>query len=291
MRKKPTPAGDLVYLSERKLLNLAIQLGLRTGSFDREVEVEGSAGLDAGIPPIGRVSAKGSVRTEYTDPGKRAKALATLLSQVVQKLGGDRLPNLEDAEGGIREGGWFRFHRMLRFGVGHADAIGEVKALIVVDERQVPQGLSIPGLLMNGSVAHVLDPYATDEMRNAPGSRSGSSSDRLFVWLDDARRALEADPQADPLSAMSSEYFQDELPPRDPYIAMEMYRVFAEERWVNPPLFPRLLNGGPCEGIAQASFIAVDDTATLVMGSPLFVRVCALPAESEPRGRRFLRRG
>lgn len=276
MRRRLAAAGDLVYLSERKLLNLATEFGVRTGSIDRDVALEGKAGLDAGIPPLGRVSATGSVRAEYNDPAGRQKALARQLEAVVRKLGGDRLANLESGEGGIREGKWFRFHRQLRFGVGHADAIPEFKALIVVDEEQVPVGLSIPGLLMNGSVAHVLDPYATEEMRNAPGSRSGSSSDHLFIWLEEARRALEADPDAD-LGTLPCEYLDEELPPRDAEIAMETYRVFSEQRWMDPPLFPRLLNAGPCEGVAQATFVAVDDTRTLVIASPLFVRVRAFP--------------
>ncbi len=260
MKKRLAAAGDLVYLSERKLLNLATEFGVRTGSIDRDIALEGHAGLDAGIPPLGGASAQGSVRAEYVDPASRQKALARQLEAVVRKLGGDRLPNLENGEDGIREGRWFRFHRQLRFGVGHADAIPEFKALIVVDEEQVPVGLSIPGLLMNGSVAHVLDPYATGEMRNAPGSRSGSSSDHLFIWLEEARRALEADPEAD-LGTLHCEYLDEELPPRDTYIAMETYRVFSEQRWTDPPLFPRLLNGGPCEGVAQATFVAVDEYA------------------------------
>jgi hypothetical protein len=281
MKKRLAAAGDLVYLSERKLLNLATEFGVRTGSIGRDVALEGQAGLDAGIQPLGSVSAQGSVRAEYVDPASRQKALARQLEAVVRKLGGDRLPNLENGEGGIREGRWFRFHRQLRFGVGHADAIPEFKALIVVDEEQVPVGLSIPGLLMNGSVAHVLDPYATEEMRNALGSRSGSSSDHLFIWLEEARRALEADPKAD-LGTLPCEHLDEDLPPRDTYVAMETYRVFSEQRWMDPPLFPRLLNGGPCEGVAQATFVAVDDTRTLVMASPLFVRVRAFP---EPKAR------
>ena len=281
MRRRLSAGGDLVYLSERKLRQLALDLKVRTGSFHGEFVFGGEAGLDAGVPPVGRVSAKGSVQANYSDPAARQKAIARQLDAVVGKLGGDHIPSLEAGDDGIREGKWFRFHRQLRFGIGHADAFPDFKALIVVDERPVSCGPSTPRLLMNGSVAHVLDPYATEEMRNSPGSRSGSSSDHLFIWLDEARRVLEEDPGAD-LDRLGSEYFGKNLPPRDTNIAMEMYGAFAEERSTNPSIFPRLLNGAPCEGVAQVSFVAVNTTDTLVLASPLFVRVRAL---LEPRGR------
>ncbi|HEY2715221.1 MAG TPA: SAVMC3_10250 family protein [Solirubrobacterales bacterium] len=275
----------MVYLSERKLRQLALDLKVRTGSFDGDFALGGEAGLDAGVPPVGRVSAKGSVQARYSDPAAQQKAIARQLDAVIKKLGGDRIPNLETGDNGIRDGKWFRFHRQLRFGIGHADSIPDFKALIVVDERPVSGGPPAARLLMNGSVAHVLDPYATEEMRNSPGNRSGSSSDHLFIWLDEARRVLEADPGAD-LGRLGSEYFNEDLPPRNTSTAMEMYGAFAEERSPDPPVFPRLLNGGPCEGVAQVSFVAVNTTDTLVLASPLFVRVRAL---LEPR-RRWWRR-
>lgn len=281
MGRRLSAGGDLVYLSERKLRQLALDLKVRTGSFDGEFVVGGEAGLDAGVPSVGQVSAKGSVQASYSDPAARQKAIARQLDAVVAKLGGDHIPNLESGDDGIREGKWFRFHRQLRFGIGHADAIPDFKALIVVDERPVSGDSLTPRLLMNGSVAHVLDPYATEEMRSAPGSRSGSSSDHLFIWLDEARRVLEENPSAD-LGRLGSEYFNKDLPPRNTNRAMEMYEGFARERPTEPAIFPRLLNGGPCEGLAQASFVAVNTTDTLVMASPLFVRVRALP---ESRGR------
>jgi hypothetical protein len=281
MRRRLSAGGDLVYLSERKLRQLALDLKVRTGSFDGEFVVGGEAGLDAGLPSVGQVSAKGSVQASYSDPAARQKAIARQLDAVVAKLGGDHIPNLESGDGGIREGKWFRFHRQLRFGIGHADAIPDFKALIVVDERPVSGDSLTPRLLMNGSVAHVLDPYATEEMRSAPGSRSGSSSDHLFIWLDEARCVLEENPSAD-LGRLGSEYFNKDLPPRNTNRAMEMYEGFARERPTEPAIFPRLLNGGPCEGVAQVSFVAVNTTDTLVLASPLFVRVRALP---EPKGR------
>lgn len=39
---------------------------------------------------------------------------------------------------------------------------------------------------------------------------------------------------------------------------------------------PQLTNPAPCEGIACATYIAVDHERTVVMGTPLYVRVCAL---------------
>ncbi len=286
--------GDLIYLSERKLSNLAIYFGVKTASLDPHLDIEGGAGLAVGVPSVGQVSAQTSVRGGRTDPNATARSQMNSLKDVVKKLGGDGLPNLETADR-IREAGWFRFHRRLRFGIGSSDSQQSVRALVVVDEKHVPKDLSIPALLMTGSPEHVRPPYTSDELRNAPGSRSGSGSGLLFQWLDRARRALEDDPEADLNEIEVPAILTDLLdqPLRDIKTAAEMYRVFSENHTLNQPQFPQLLHGAPCEGVAQASFIAASDDITLVMGSPLFLRVRALPesdtaAESRwPRLRRF----
>lgn len=203
--------------------------------------------------------------------------LFRLLDDVVAKLGGNRLPDLEAGDN-IREGEWFRLHRQLRAGVGCADSHQSVKALVVADEFPVPEGLSIPRLLMTGSVAHVRHPYATDELRNAPGSRSGSRTDQLFLWLVDAWEALEGDPR----SGLAAVAASGARPPRDPWVAMSMYDLFTREGWMDPDPLPRLSIVAPCEGVAQASFVAVDENTTLVMASPLFVRIRALPVSDRP---------
>ncbi len=281
MARRLAAGGDLVYLSLRKLRQLAIDLDVRTGSFAGEVAVGGEVGIDAGVPSLGRVAAKGSARSTYSDPVAEERALWRQLDAVVRKLGGDRIPSLDRGDDGIREGSWVCFHRPLRFGIGHADGMPKHRALIVVDEKEIGPGELIPRLLLNGPVAHVRDPFADEEERNAPGSRSGSSSDHLFIWLDEARRALEEDPGAD-LRKFGSEVFKEDLPPRDASTAMEMYGAFAA-RMALPPLSPRLDHVGMCKGIAQVSFVAADEAHTLVMGSPLYIRVQALPEDRPAR--------
>jgi len=287
MRKWRKTPGHFVYWSPTKLLSLSAQLGVRTGAWNPEVALDAGAGIDAGLPQVGGVSVRGEVRAVRSDPGKNQKALVRQLDQVVERLGGGELPDIDRGDE-IVDGGWFRFHRRLRFGVGHADAMPEFKALILADESPMGEGLTVPGLLLNGSVAHLAEPYANEELRNSPGSRSGSSSDYLFIWLDDARRALEEDPEAD-IGKIPARYLGSQLRLRDPRTAAEMYRVFAEERPKDPPSFPRLLAVGPCEGVAQAFFVATTEEVTVVMGSPLYVRLCAFPPTPRRMGlRRFL---
>jgi hypothetical protein len=206
----------------------------------------------------------------HSDPGKTERLTVRRLEKVVRRLG--HLPNLEAGET-VGEGGWFRFRRNLRFGVGHSDVGVQIKALIVVDRERIPVGLSVPGLMMNGSITHVRPPYATDELRTAPGSRSGSGTERLFNWLEEVRRLREEDPRADPqavLAALGS-------PPRGTATALSMYRLFAEESWMASYLAEPLMHGAPCEGVGRASFVAVGEDATVVMGSPLYIRECPLP--------------
>lgn len=289
------PPGDLIYCSLRKLWNLAVYFGLQTGAPAPGILLEHEAGVSAGIPSLGEISARRKTRRERTDPATSERATAQLLDRVLSELARGGLPDIEAADSEPMEGGWFRFHRRVRFGVGHADSIDSVRALLVVDETHVPDGLSTPGLLLTGAIAHVLPPYASEEMREAPGSRSGSGTDHLFVWLDRAREALEADPGAD-LDAIDASPFRAGHPPRDAKVAHDMYGLFTEAGWHELPVVPRLLRGAPCEGVAQASFIAVDGETTLLMGSPLYIRVRALPSTPGSRasftrgGHRLLRR-
>jgi hypothetical protein len=281
MRRWAESPGDFIYVSSRKRLSLAAQLDISTGSWGPDVEVEAGTGIEAGVPPA-KVAAEGSLRAVRSDPGRSQKDIARQLDQIVKRLEKKGLPNLENGEGEVREGGWFRFHRRLRFGVGHADAMPEHKALILVDESPVPEGLAVPGLLMNGSVAHLLEPYAIEELRNSPGSRSGSGSDYLFIWLEDARRALEENPEVN-LGKVTPRYLSSYRPLRDPQVAVEMYGGYAleEPKTDDPPSFPRLFAAGPCEGVAQAFYIATTEETTVVMGSPLYVRFCAIPEQRE----------
>lgn len=278
-RRKQTP-GDFVYRSERKLYAAAAQQGLKMGALRSDVDIEGMAGAQAGDPSVAGLEARGTVRATYSDPAKAERLTVRDLDGVVRELG--KLPDLEAGET-IREGEWFRFHRDLRFGVGHSDMGAQIKALVVADREPVPPGLSVPGLMMNGSIAHVQAPYATDALRTAPGSRSGSGTDRLFNWLDEVRRAQEDDPTADRRAIL------DRVgdAPRGTGIALAMYRLFCEERWVASHLAEPLMHGAPCEGVAQASFIAVGDEITVVMGSPLYIRVCPLSEGRERSGGRF----
>jgi len=226
----------------------------------------------------------------HTDPVRPARATNQLLEQIVEVLAANGLPDLERNERGIFEGKWFRFHRNLRFGVGTDDSTHSVQALVAVDREPVPHTMPIPALLMNGSPAHMLPPYR-EGLAGRNASRSGSGTGRLFIWLDAVRQALEADPSSMP-SAIEIPAFRSDRPPRDAHTAIEMYELFARDAWLDTPLFPRLLHGAPCEGVAQASFVAVHGDRTLVMGSPLYIRVRSLsePPSTDGRpSRRFFR--
>lgn len=260
--------GDLVYLSERKLYTLAASSGVRTDRLEPKLAFEGTGGGRIGIPPVD-LSAKASVKGERVDPGAEDRSLLELLEKVLARS--SKVADLEKQED-ILEGEFFRFHRKLKFGVGHSDAGPRIKALVAVDAEPVPLDLTTSGLLLNGSIAYVRDPYATDELRETPGSRSGSGTERLFNWLDEARRAWEADPPADMRAILARTAGN----PRGTTTAIEMYRLFAQEDWLAGHLAEPLMHGAPCEGVACASFIAPGEETLVVMGSPLFIRVTPL---------------
>jgi hypothetical protein len=128
---------------------------------------------------------------------------------------------------------------------------------------------------MFGDAEHLRAPYYSEELCNSPGSRSGSGTGVLFVWLQEVRRALEEDPSADLVSLRKMLADRPRVGGR---AASTMYQLFARDDWMDNPRFPQLLHHAPCEGIAQASLVAAEETLTVVMGSPLYVRVRGIPA-------------
>lgn len=268
-KRKKRQGGEIVYLSRQKLEWLMASFGIRVRAWPSR-EVEGGATVEVALPPFAKASLGGRLQGAGTEWAGDASLVHEALEQVLKHL--RRLPDLERGDL-IREGEWFRFHRNLKFGVGHADAEPAVNALVAVDRSPLPAGSPQPALLMNGSVAHVLDPYATEELRSAKGSRSGSGTDRLFNWLEEVRRRGEDDPGASWRAVVSA----SREAPKGSDTVVDMYRLFSREDWLAPFLAEPLMHGAPCEGVARASFISIGDEGAIVMGSPLFVRLSPLP--------------
>jgi hypothetical protein len=275
------PPGDLVYLSTRKLYGCCADLGLSTAELGPAIGFSGQLRAGFGAPSIGEVAASAEVTGSRSDPGWESRVIHRHLHGVVRRLGS--LPSLDRGDR-IREGEWFRFHRDLRFGVGHADADPAINALIVLDREAVPRGSALPALLMHGAVTHVLPPYASDALRTAAGSRSGSGTDELFVWLTRAGEVWEEDPERK-LREVAARIGSA---PRNTERANGMYELFANEDWLRPYLSEPVMRGAPCEGVAQASLVSITDERTLVMASPLFIRIKAL--ESPDRRPKMLDR-
>jgi hypothetical protein len=270
--------GGLIYLSETKLFGVARSLGISTASTQLEMSAEATGRLSLPVTPGTGLSAQARVHAERADPQAREQALEKLLAKVVRAIEREGVADLDNGSGRITEAGWFRFHRALRFGIGADDNRHSVRALVLVDREPVGEDGLVPGLLMTGSPTHLRPPYYSDQLCRAPGARSGSGSGVLFIWLHDVNRIRESAPTA------SIDELRERLEPRPRErmnAARTLYGLFSQEDWMSDPHFPDIVNHSPCEGLAQASLIATDDTLTVVMASPLFVRVRALP---EPPG-------
>jgi hypothetical protein len=264
-----------VYLSERKLFNLAPLHDVSTTWFQRNYSFSGSGGVMLPLVPGTGLSIKAKAEAERVQPRQREHAVEQILERVLSSLERDGISELDAGDGQILEGGWFRFHRHLRFGAGSDDSTQSIKALVLVDRQAVDEHGGEPGLLMFGDAGHLRAPYYSEELCNGPGRRSGSSTGVLFAWLQEVRRALEEDPRADLDSLRKT---LADRPREGGHAASTMYQLFARDDWMDKPRFPQLLHHAPCEGIAQASLIAAEETLTVVMGSPLYVRVRGMPA-------------
>jgi hypothetical protein len=226
---------------------------------------------------------------ERADPQEPARRLARVLDSVIDKLQRDGLIDLYDDHRTPPDGGWFRFHRQLRFGYGSADDDRSVAAAVFVDRDPIDE-CGRAGLLMHGAPRHLREPYRPDEGEPIYGARSGSRNGYLFRWLETVREALESDERTD-LSGFDEPLFRRGRDSDGPTAPRGMYRLFASDGWMTGPRFGQLANAAPCEGIAQASSVSVHDQTTVVMASPLYVRILsmagdALEAGAPPRGRR-----
>jgi len=269
-KRKIQRSGELIYASLTKLKWLVSDFRIDTAAFAQGTRMEGSAGIELAVPPFAKASVRGAVDGVRADWAADARALHQVLELVVKKLG--KLPSLERGDL-IREGEWFRWHRGLKLGVGHADGDPALNALIAVDRERIGPGSSSAGLLLNGSAGFVLDPYASDAIRNAVGNRSGSGTERLLNWLIELAERSEADPEASWNTILS----QVQSAPRSARTALDMYGLFARDGWLAPYLAEPLMHQAPCEGIAKASFLAVGDEEAVMFASPLFIRSSPLP--------------
>jgi hypothetical protein len=258
--------GDLIYLSARKLNNLSLQFGLPTDVLGpvTDLTVQGSAGINLG--PMAHAGIGVSRSRQQVDPNRGERALHARLTELIPRLEPGGLPRLDSGDAEIFEGNWFSFHRNLCFGVGTDDSTHSVRALVAVDKVPVESGSPWPGLLMNGSPAHVLPPYAVD-LEDAGAMRSGSGSGTLFQWLDRVGAELESHPR------MAIEDLQlGDLPSspslRNHKTAISMYRMFARPYSDDVFSFSQLLNGAPCEGVAQASLVGSTTGSTSSSPAP-----------------------
>jgi hypothetical protein len=273
MGLRKTSPGELIYLSERKLEALAPQLGIKATSL-RPKSATGEARMGLEVPNLAGVNLGARIEGEPFDPGFRQRFTWKTLQRAEKRMGS--IPSLENGDL-IQEGNWFYLRRRVKVGVGHCDSMPSIRALVVVDSEPVSAGTT-PGLLLNGSILHVLDPYASDTLRTTTGDRSGSGTDRLFNWLEEVRRSWEEEPQANLRQVVK----RIGLAPRGTETALSMYDLFAREEWLAPYFAEPLMHGMFCEGIAQASLVCIGEDRAVVMGSPLFLRRCS-PATDDNR--------
>ena len=262
--------GGLVYVSMRKLIELAAGWGMRTGSLAPDVDIEAEGGLALGGPGA-QAHLRASAHGRRVDPGQQERQMARLLDRVTDRLHRHGVYDLEAIEDDPDEGHWIRFHRPLRFGIACDDSTHEVKALIAVDAKPVRPWRWAPGLIMNGSAHHVRPPYRTPELLGALGRRSGSGAGQLFIQWTEYCRAWEERGAAG-LPAPDAGALESRRG-RHPDTALSMYRLFAGDGWLDAPGLAELHNGAPCEGLAQVSYVAVGQDMTLVMASPLYIRI------------------
>jgi hypothetical protein len=296
------PPGDLIYLSDRKLRDLAQHFGIKGSRYETTVLVQGSGAATLPLAPGTSLSASIAARAERIDHDQARRTRARLLDRVIAALENEGpLPHLDRHAGpppttaDLGQGCWFRFDRDLRFGVGAADSDHSVKALVFVDHCAIEQDDGVtPGLLMTGAPHHLQDPYSYDSPDAVSGARSGSGTNELFCWLRDAHRTFETDPLSG-LGTPTSSLFLTNPVASLPSVALSMYELFARDDWLAPaPSFPDIKRPARCEGIGIASLVVSSDEATVVMGSPLYVRVAAPPSGNAPAlfapRRGFLRR-
>lgn len=132
--------GEFIYLSERKLFNLAAWLNIDPGRLETERTVERGGGIDAGLASV---DGRTTTRLEPLDPNHRDRASEALLKQVFATWEID-LPDIDTCIDGVTVDQWFWFRRALRFGMAHADSDRSADAFVLVDREAVDGAGSFP---------------------------------------------------------------------------------------------------------------------------------------------------
>jgi hypothetical protein len=277
-RRSPRDDGDeLIYLSQTKLVGLAGRRGVKLSYFKTAMDAEASGSVTVPVTPA-TVSVRGSVRAERVDEQRAQRAIEKQLRNVLRAMAGDTLPDLDAPEPRLSEGHWFRFHRVLRFGIGSADHDQSLAALIMIDRDPIGLDGAVPGLLLHGAPIHLMAPYRPKQLGDPSEGRSGSGTGPLFAWLRTADALLDEDPDRS-LDALETEDLErDPDPPQA--LAQDIYRMFTEGQGLLR--LRELQNQAPCEGVARITHISASDQGTIVMASPLYVRQRALTPQ--PRG-------
>ncbi len=258
--------GEFVYLSERKLEQLCRTKDVKFPSRDHPpTETDVSASVSARVPLFADAAIEFNRKNQAGGSIDRQSGLRLALKEAVDRLESCGLAELDDPHVRLHRAGWFRFHRNLKFGVGSADHDYSVRALVLIDEYPVDYSETRVGLMMHGSIIHVLPPYLPDNANELEGARSGSRTGALFEWARDISESVE-------VSASGADF--PPTPSGSDEDAADMYRLLSTKDWFGTR---QLTNPAPCEGVAWVTNIAVDNDTTIVMGTPLYVRMAPFP--------------
>jgi hypothetical protein len=282
-----TPPGELIYLSERKLLHLARLRGVSSAWTAREERLQAQGGSvlrAAERPPAGNWLTR-----RRLDPERRRREIDSLLPRLVWAMAERHgLAALDEGALGIGDGSWFHFRRSLRIGVGAADETRPRRALVLVDREPVETDGLLPSLLMHGSVRNLRTSCRDQDLVMQAGSH-GPGTGTLFRRAAEVEMARETEIEAH-LPTLVDRLYEGRHERGSSEELASMYETCASEDWAGALPLPQLAGGQPCEGIAHTSLLAAGHGRTVVMATPLYVRIA--PAGGEPSEiERMLRRG
>jgi hypothetical protein len=281
-----TPPGELIYLSERKLFHLARLRGVSSAWAEREARRQtqgGPAGGGGSDHGAGGGGGERSSRTWFArrrlDPQRRARNIDEMLTRVVWGVAErDGLAALDDGALGIAKGGWFHFRRPLRVGVGAADDTRPSRALVLVDREPVELDGVLPSLLMHGSPRHLRALWPGEDLVEQAGRRGGPGTGTLFRRAAAVEMARETEIEGH-LPTLVDRLHEGRHERGSSEELASMYETFASDDWVGALPLPQLADAAFCEGIALTSLITAGSGRTIVMASPLYVRIGPAGAE------------
>lgn len=261
---------EYIYISSGKLTSLAESEGV--DEITKHRAKSRTVSLTASLAPGGVGGSASVSEVNDLDVLYQPEPDFELLRKLMPSLNISSIPSIDSPYESetIGQDEWFRFHREVRFGIGHAECASDKRVFVAVDSSNDFSERAVPGLFLHGSPQHLRGRYKETLVNSASG-RSGSKSELIFALLADYQQREFEDNAEVREDIRMSEAWQKRGSSSPDRVLIDVHRMYVLHGVGADPMFRRVDNRHICSGIARATSICTSGESKVVFGSPLYV--------------------